>query len=68
MAFMFVLSFIFLLPLITHQPAVLTTFLLFGARMCAMGTFTIAFIYAPEVRHLIFILLTGYWRGPFCIP
>ncbi|KAJ6863760.1 hypothetical protein NC652_040347 [Populus alba x Populus x berolinensis] len=49
MAFMFVLACIFLLPLIFHQLATLTTALLFGARMCAIGTFTVASIYAPEV-------------------
>ncbi|XVF19135.1 hypothetical protein REPUB_Repub11eG0083000 [Reevesia pubescens] len=49
MAFMFVLAFIFLLPLLIHQSAVLTTCLLFGARMCAMGTFTVACIYSPEL-------------------
>lgn len=49
MAFMFVLAFIFLLPLVTRQRATLTTALLFGARMCSIGTFTVASIYAPEV-------------------
>ncbi|KAJ6433231.1 hypothetical protein OIU84_017022 [Salix udensis] len=49
MAFMFVLAFIFLLPLVTRQRATLTTALLFGARMCTIGTFTVAGIYAPEV-------------------
>ncbi|XVF19137.1 hypothetical protein REPUB_Repub11eG0083100 [Reevesia pubescens] len=49
MAFMFVLAFIFLLPLLIQQSAVLTTCLLFGARMCAMGTFTVACIYSPEL-------------------
>ncbi|XVF47571.1 hypothetical protein PTKIN_Ptkin03bG0120100 [Pterospermum kingtungense] len=49
MAFMFALAFIFLLPLLSHQSAVLTTCLLFGARMCTMGTFTVACIYAPEL-------------------
>ncbi|XP_038992882.1 organic cation/carnitine transporter 7-like isoform X2 [Hibiscus syriacus] len=49
MAFMFGLAFIFLLPLLTHQPSVLTTCLLFGARMNAMGTFTVASIYSPEL-------------------
>ncbi|KAE8687163.1 Organic cation/carnitine transporter 7 [Hibiscus syriacus] len=49
MALMFGLTFIFLLPLLTHQPSVLTTFLLFGARMNAAGTFTVACIYSPEL-------------------
>ena len=51
MAFMFVLACVFLLPLIFHQHATLTTALLFGARMCAIGTFTVASIYAPEVSR-----------------
>ncbi|EOY32205.1 Major facilitator superfamily protein, putative isoform 1 [Theobroma cacao] len=49
MALMFVIAFVFLLPLLTRQSAVLTTCLLFGARMCAMGTFTVACIYTPEL-------------------
>ncbi|KAK4854958.1 hypothetical protein QYF36_002736 [Acer negundo] len=39
----------FLLPLLFHQPQGLTTTLLFGARICITGTFTIVFIYAPEI-------------------
>lgn len=50
MAAMFFLCFIFLLPLAFHQPQSLTTALLFGARICITGTFTILYIYAPEVR------------------
>ncbi|KAK5811506.1 hypothetical protein PVK06_026844 [Gossypium arboreum] len=49
MAIMFGLAFIFLSPLLIQQPAVLTTCLLFGARMNAMGTFTVASIYSPEL-------------------
>ncbi|MBA0610574.1 hypothetical protein Godav_011397 [Gossypium davidsonii] len=49
MSIMFGLAFIFLLPLLTRQSAVLTTCLLFGARMNAMATFTVASIYAPEL-------------------
>lgn len=49
MAIMSILTFIFLLPLLTHQPVTLTTVLLFGARMFANGTFTVASVYAPEV-------------------
>ncbi|GMP47330.1 hypothetical protein CsSME_00015115 [Camellia sinensis var. sinensis] len=48
MAIMFMLGCIFLLPLAFHQKEVLTTGLLFGARMCLMGTITVANIYAPE--------------------
>ncbi|XP_030941432.1 organic cation/carnitine transporter 7-like [Quercus lobata] len=40
---------IFLLPLVFHQSAVLTTGLLFGARMCSMGSITVAYIYGPEI-------------------
>ncbi|KAL5769091.1 hypothetical protein ACOSQ2_015874 [Xanthoceras sorbifolium] len=49
MAIMSILTFIFLLPLATHEPITLTTGLLFGARMFANGTFTVASIYAPEI-------------------
>ncbi|KAJ0090868.1 hypothetical protein Patl1_14006 [Pistacia atlantica] len=49
MTIMSVLTFMFLLPLVVHQPVTLTTALLFGARMFANGTFTVASIYAPEV-------------------
>ncbi|XP_042491234.1 organic cation/carnitine transporter 7-like [Macadamia integrifolia] len=49
MSLMFFISCIFLLPLMFHQPEALTTSLLFGARICITGTFTIIYIYAPEV-------------------
>ncbi|KAL7100467.1 hypothetical protein ACP275_09G147000 [Erythranthe tilingii] len=49
MAAMFLVCFIFLLPLVFHQPQSLTTGLLFGARICITGTFTILYIYAPEL-------------------
>lgn len=49
MAIMSILTFIFLLPLLIHQPVTLTTVLLFGARMFANGTFAVACVYAPEV-------------------
>ncbi|CAL4918017.1 unnamed protein product [Urochloa decumbens] len=39
----------FLGPLIFHENELLTTILLFGARACAMGSFTILCLYAPEV-------------------
>ncbi|KAJ0021582.1 hypothetical protein Pint_32418 [Pistacia integerrima] len=38
-----------LLPLLFQQSEGLTTILLFGARICISGTFTIVFIYAPEI-------------------
>ncbi|CAN1167951.1 Organic cation/carnitine transporter 7 [Linum perenne] len=49
MAFMFFLGFIFLLPLLLPQSPVFTTAVLFGARMCISGTFTVACIFAPEL-------------------
>ncbi|XP_028126066.1 organic cation/carnitine transporter 7-like isoform X3 [Camellia sinensis] len=59
MAIMFMLGCIFLLPLAFHQKEVLTTGLLFGARMCLMGTITVANIYAPEI-YPTSIRATGY--------
>lgn len=50
MSAMFFLSCIFLIPLVFHQPEGLTTGLLFGARICITTTFTIVYIYAPEVN------------------
>lgn len=49
MATLFTLCGASLLPLVHNQPADLTTFLLFGARACIMGAFTVLYIYAPEV-------------------
>ncbi|KAJ7952093.1 Organic cation/carnitine transporter 7 [Quillaja saponaria] len=49
MSAMFFLSCIFLLPLAFHQPEGLTTWLLFGARICITATFTVVYIYAPEI-------------------
>lgn len=49
MVLMYVLSFVFLLPLVVHQHEILTTILLFGARMFVLGNFTIAGIYCPEI-------------------
>ncbi|KAL9442226.1 hypothetical protein AB3S75_020689 [Citrus x aurantiifolia] len=49
MVLMFVSACIFLLPLVFHQSAVVTTVLLFGVRMCVTGTITVATIYAPEI-------------------
>ncbi|XP_054783600.1 organic cation/carnitine transporter 7 [Prosopis cineraria] len=40
---------IFLLLLVFHLPEDLTTGLLFGARICIMASFTIVYIYAPEI-------------------
>ncbi|KAL6548744.1 Organic cation/carnitine transporter 7 [Orobanche gracilis] len=52
MAAMFFLCFIILLPLMFHQPQSLTTGLLFGARICITGTFTVIYIYAPEISDI----------------
>ena len=49
MVIMFTLGFIFLLPLVVQQNGVLTTALLFGARMFVSATFEVACVYAPEV-------------------
>lgn len=50
MSAMFFLCCIFLLPLVIQQSQGLTTSLLFGARICITATFTIVYIYAPEVN------------------
>ncbi|KAF3783424.1 Organic cation/carnitine transporter 7 [Nymphaea thermarum] len=42
-----------LIPLLHHQSEALTTILLFGARMFIEGSFTIIYIYAPEVYPTI---------------
>lgn len=49
MAALFLLCGAFLLPLVQPLAGNMTTLLLFGARACITGTFTIVFIYAPEV-------------------
>ncbi|KAG9450149.1 hypothetical protein H6P81_010114 [Aristolochia fimbriata] len=49
MSSMFFLCFFCLLPLLHHQPELLTTSFLFVARICITGTFTIVYIYAPEI-------------------
>lgn len=59
MAFMYGLGFIFLFPLVGQHHEILTTILLFGARMCMNGTFTVACIYCPEVYPTA-IRSTGY--------
>ncbi|KAE9452297.1 hypothetical protein C3L33_15798, partial [Rhododendron williamsianum] len=55
MSAMFFLCSIFLLPLVFHQAPGLTTGLLFGARTCITATFTIVYIYAPEVKYGILL-------------
>ncbi|KAI3743001.1 hypothetical protein L1987_60702 [Smallanthus sonchifolius] len=49
MSIMFFLCCLFLLPLVSHQPQALTTALLFMARICITTTFTVVYIYAPEI-------------------
>ncbi|GKV26814.1 hypothetical protein SLEP1_g36044 [Rubroshorea leprosula] len=49
MSSMFFLCCIFLLPLVFHESRGLTTGLLFGARICITSTFTVVYIYAPEI-------------------
>lgn len=49
MAAMFFVSCIILLPLVVHQSGGLTTVLLFGARICITASFTIVYIFAPEI-------------------
>ncbi|MCO5575652.1 hypothetical protein L7F22_029455 [Adiantum nelumboides] len=49
MSALFLVCGLVLLPLIHAQAATTTTFLLFLARACITGTFTIVYIYAPEV-------------------
>lgn len=48
-AALFFLGCIFLLPLVIHRSEGLTTAFLFGARASIMGSFTTAYIYAPEI-------------------
>lgn len=49
MSTMFFVCCICLFPLVVHQTQNLTTGLLFGARTCITATFTIVYIYAPEI-------------------
>ncbi|KAK6147519.1 hypothetical protein DH2020_018431 [Rehmannia glutinosa] len=49
MVLMYSCGFVFLLPLIFHLNELTTTCLLFGARMCIIGNYTIAGIYCPEL-------------------
>lgn len=49
MSAMLFISCAFLLPLVVEQKEAITTALLFGARICISGSFTICYVYAPEV-------------------
>ncbi|XP_058113435.1 organic cation/carnitine transporter 7 isoform X2 [Magnolia sinica] len=64
MSAMFFLGCIFLLPLLFNQTEVVTTCLLFGARICITGTFTVVYIYAPEIIEKGFTFITSQLRHP----
>ncbi|XP_021773852.1 organic cation/carnitine transporter 7-like [Chenopodium quinoa] len=49
MALMLAACCAFLVPLVARRSETLTTVLMFGSRACIMGTFTTAFIFAPEI-------------------
>ncbi|GFQ04835.1 organic cation/carnitine transporter 7 [Phtheirospermum japonicum] len=49
MVLLYSFGFVFLLPLMVHQHELITTSMLFGARMCIIGTYTVAGIYCPEL-------------------
>ncbi|EEF48695.1 sugar transporter, putative [Ricinus communis] len=49
MSVVFFICGIFLLPLVVHQSATLTTALLFIARIFITDTFTVVYVYAPEM-------------------
>lgn len=57
MSSMFFLGATFLFPLAFYRVDGLTTALLFGARICITSTFTVVYIYAPEVS----------WNTKLCI-
>lgn len=59
MVLMYSFCFIFLFPLMFHTYELLTTCLLFGARMCVIGAFTVAGIYCPEI-YPTSVRSTGY--------
>ncbi|XP_021846465.1 organic cation/carnitine transporter 7 [Spinacia oleracea] len=62
MAALLFLCFLFMLPLMHHQSDGLTTALLFGARACIMGSFTLMFLYAPEIYPTV-VRSTGVGLG-----
>jgi hypothetical protein len=49
MASMLFTGCVFLFPLVFSQADILTRISLFGARLCISASFTIVYIYAPEV-------------------
>ncbi|KAL2943190.1 Organic cation/carnitine transporter 7 [Bienertia sinuspersici] len=62
MATLLFVCFLFMLPLSFHQSDGLTTALLFGARACIMGSFTLMFLYAPEIYPTV-VRSTGVGLG-----
>ncbi|CAI0437117.1 unnamed protein product [Linum tenue] len=50
MAALFFICIVFVLPLVVHRSPLVTTILLFGARICITGTFSVASLMAPEVN------------------
>jgi hypothetical protein len=53
MASMLFTSCVFLFPLIFSRTDILTRVSLFGARLCISASFTIVYIYAPEVGSVL---------------
>ncbi|CAN0899937.1 Organic cation/carnitine transporter 7 [Linum grandiflorum] len=49
MATLFFICIVFMLPLVVHRSPLVTTILLFGARTCITGTFSLASLIAPEL-------------------
>ncbi|CAN1242849.1 Organic cation/carnitine transporter 7 [Linum perenne] len=59
MASMFFVCIVFMLPLVVHRSPIVTTILLFGARICVTGTFSVASLMAPEL-YPTSVRSTGY--------
>lgn len=53
MASMLFTSCVFLFPLVFSRTDILTRISLFGARLCISASFTIVYIYAPEVSEVL---------------
>lgn len=62
MSSMLFTSFLFMGPLVFYQSEVLTAISLFGARVCISASFTIVYIYAPEVSFIssLIVILNGW--------
>lgn len=67
MVLMYSFGFIFLLPLMFQQHELLTTSLLFGARMCFIGNFKVAGIYCPEVNRALSSFHLQSLFNSFCV-